>query len=36
MVDAVRSHFVTLGISPAAFHYEKFTPTRIVTADGST
>ena len=27
MVDAVRGHFATLGVAPAAFHYEKFNPT---------
>jgi len=26
MVDAVRRHFETLGITPAGFYYEKFTP----------
>jgi benzoate/toluate 1,2-dioxygenase reductase component len=26
MVDAVRTHFDTLGITPASFRYEKFTP----------
>lgn len=27
MVDAVRAHFVKLGVQPTAFHYEKFNPT---------
>ena len=27
MVDAVRSHFDTLGVAPVSFHYEKFNPT---------
>ncbi|MDF3418884.1 ring-hydroxylating dioxygenase ferredoxin reductase family protein [Sulfitobacter sp. KE29] len=27
MVDAVRAHFDTLGVTPANFHYEKFNPT---------
>ena len=26
MVEAVRRHFKTLGVEPASFHYEKFTP----------
>lgn len=26
MVDGVRRHFESLGIAPASFHYEKFTP----------
>ena len=26
MVEAVRGHIATLGITPASFHYEKFTP----------
>ena len=27
MVDAVRAHFGKLGVTPAAFHFEKFNPT---------
>ena len=27
MVDAVRGHFAALGVTPAAFHFEKFNPT---------
>lgn len=27
MVEAVRAHFKSLGVEPAAFHFEKFTPT---------
>ncbi|WP_375553847.1 benzoate 1,2-dioxygenase electron transfer component BenC [Roseovarius mucosus] len=27
MVDAVRAHFAQLGVTPAAFHFEKFNPT---------
>jgi benzoate/toluate 1,2-dioxygenase reductase component len=26
MVEAVRGHITSLGVSPASFHYEKFTP----------
>ncbi|MFV1944003.1 benzoate 1,2-dioxygenase electron transfer component BenC [Pseudomonas luteola] len=33
MVDAVRRHFSQVGITPMSFHYEKFTPTQIVTVD---
>ena len=32
MVDAVQKHFKTAGITPASFHYEKFTPNQTVTA----
>lgn len=32
MVEAVRRHFDAEGVMPVNFHYEKFTPTRIVTA----
>ncbi|WP_313295626.1 benzoate 1,2-dioxygenase electron transfer component BenC [Diaphorobacter sp.] len=28
MVDAVQKHFKTEGITPASFHYEKFTPNQ--------
>jgi ferredoxin-NADP reductase/ferredoxin len=27
MVEAVRGHITSLGVTPASFHYEKFTPT---------
>ena len=29
MVDAVRQHFSEQGVTPACFHYEKFTPTQV-------
>ncbi|WP_159914914.1 benzoate 1,2-dioxygenase electron transfer component BenC [Pantoea sp. 18069] len=32
MVDAVHKHFKSAGITPANFHYEKFTPTQAVAA----
>lgn len=32
MVDAVQKHFKTAAISPASFHYEKFTPNQAVAA----
>jgi benzoate/toluate 1,2-dioxygenase reductase subunit len=32
MVEAVQKHFRTAGMSPANFHYEKFTPTQAVAA----
>lgn len=32
MVDAVHQHFKSAGITPANFHYEKFTPTQAVAA----
>jgi benzoate/toluate 1,2-dioxygenase reductase subunit len=32
MVDAVQKHFKTEGITPASFHYEKFTPNQQVAA----
>lgn len=35
MVDAVRQHFKHQGVSPASFHYEKFTPNAIVTGDAA-
>jgi benzoate/toluate 1,2-dioxygenase reductase subunit len=35
MVDAVRQHFKRQGVSPASFHYEKFTPNTIVTGDAA-
>ena len=33
MVDAVRAHFSEQGVTPASFHYEKFTPTQVVSTD---
>lgn len=35
MVDAVRQHFKTQGVSPASFHYEKFTPNAIANCDAA-
>lgn len=35
MVDAVREYFKRQGVSPASFHYEKFTPNAIVTGDAA-
>lgn len=35
MVDAVRQHFKQQGVTPASFHYEKFTPNAIVTGDAA-
>ena len=32
MVDAVQKHFKAEAITPASFHYEKFTPTHTVAA----
>ena len=32
MVDAVQQHFRSAGITPANFHYEKFTPTQALAA----
>lgn len=32
MVDAVRQHFKNQGVTPASFHYEKFTPNATVPA----
>ncbi|MEV0185952.1 benzoate 1,2-dioxygenase electron transfer component BenC [Streptomyces sp. NPDC050625] len=29
MVEAVRTHITALGITPASFHYEKFTPAAV-------
>ncbi|MFC9909778.1 benzoate 1,2-dioxygenase electron transfer component BenC [Streptomyces sp. NPDC127197] len=29
MVDAVRGHIASLGVTPASFHYEKFTPVAV-------
>ncbi|WP_407309053.1 benzoate 1,2-dioxygenase electron transfer component BenC [Pseudomonas sp. nanlin1] len=33
MVDAVRKYFTEQGVTPASFHYEKFTPNAVVTGD---
>ena len=30
MVEAVRAHFAAVGITPASFHFEKFSPSGIV------
>ncbi|QHF44819.1 NADH oxidase [Pseudomonas sp. S35] len=35
MVDAVRQYFKAQGVSPASFHYEKFTPNAIATGDAA-
>lgn len=35
MVDAVRQYFREQGVTPASFHYEKFTPNAIVTGDAA-
>lgn len=32
MVEAVQKHFKSAGITPASFHYEKFTPNQTVAA----
>jgi ferredoxin-NADP reductase len=29
MVEAVRGHIASFGVSPASFHYEKFTPAAV-------
>jgi ferredoxin-NADP reductase len=29
MVEAVRGHIAALGVTPASFHYEKFTPAAV-------
>ena len=29
MVEAVRGHIASLGVTPANFHYEKFTPAAV-------
>ncbi|MFD7406871.1 benzoate 1,2-dioxygenase electron transfer component BenC [Streptomyces sp. NPDC059866] len=29
MVEAVRAHLASLGVTPASFHYEKFTPAAV-------
>ncbi|MBV9023208.1 MAG: ring-hydroxylating dioxygenase ferredoxin reductase family protein [Streptomycetaceae bacterium] len=31
MVEAVRGHIASLGVTPASFHYEKFTPHAVLT-----
>ena len=33
MVDAVRQHFKHQGVSPASFHYEKFTANAVASSD---
>ncbi|MFL1557286.1 benzoate 1,2-dioxygenase electron transfer component BenC [Pseudomonas sp. O64] len=35
MVDAVRQHFKQQGVSPASFHYEKFTANAIASSDAA-
>ena len=35
MVDAVRKYFTEQGVTPASFHYEKFTPNAVVTGDAA-
>jgi len=35
MVDAVRQHFKSQGVSPASFHYEKFTPNAVASSDAA-
>ena len=35
MVDAVRKYFTDQGVTPASFHYEKFTPNAVVTGDAA-
>lgn len=35
MVDAVRQHFKQQGVSPASFHYEKFTPNAVASCDAA-
>ncbi|MBS7842942.1 ring-hydroxylating dioxygenase ferredoxin reductase family protein [Pseudomonas fluorescens] len=35
MVDAVREHFKTQGVSPTSFHYEKFTPNVSASCDAA-
>ena len=32
MVEAVRSHFTGAGITPTSFHFEKFSPSGVVSA----
>ena len=31
MVEAVRGHFAGQGVAPASFHFEKFSPSGVVT-----
>lgn len=35
MVDAVREHFKQQGVTPASFHYEKFTANAVATCDAA-
>ena len=35
MVDAVREHFKQQSVTPASFHYEKFTPNAVATCDAA-
>jgi benzoate/toluate 1,2-dioxygenase reductase subunit len=35
MVEAVREHIASLGVTPAAFHYEKFTPQAVLQTAGA-
>ena len=35
MVDAVREHFKHQGVSPASFHYEKFTANAVASSDAA-
>jgi benzoate/toluate 1,2-dioxygenase reductase subunit len=35
MVDAVRKYFTEQGVTPASFHYEKFTPNAVVSGDAA-
>ena len=35
MVDAVRQHFKHQGVSPASFHYEKFTANAVASSDAA-
>ncbi|USW93938.1 benzoate 1,2-dioxygenase electron transfer component BenC [Pseudomonas proteolytica] len=35
MVDAVRQYFKQMGVTPASFHYEKFTPNVVASSDAA-
>ena len=35
MVDAVRQYFKQMGMTPASFHYEKFTPNVVASSDAA-
>jgi ferredoxin-NADP reductase/ferredoxin len=35
MVEAVRGHIASLGVTPASFHYEKFTPAAVPATAGA-